>query len=93
MEPGGRTVSVTDSLATAVLDAFDRDPDALERLRDLVDARSGHEAWVCVREAAAYLNCHRQRIYNLLSERAIPHRKDGSRLLFRLSELDDWLAG
>ena len=84
---------MNDSLAAAVLDALDRDPDALERLRDLVGTRAGHEAWVGVQEAAAYLNCRRQRIYNLVSEHAIPHRKDGSRLLFRLSELDDWLAG
>lgn len=83
---------MTDSLAHAVLEALNRDPDAVDRLRDLVGARVP-EAWVGVQEAAAYLNCHRQRIYNLVSDRTIPFRKDGSRLLFRLSELDDWLAG
>ena len=33
-----------------------------------------------------------QRIYDLVHQRAIPHRKDGARLPFRRSELDDWLS-
>ena len=84
---------MTDPLADAVLEALDRDRDALERLRDLVGTRGDPEAWVGVQDAAVYLNCRAQRIYNLVSDRAIPYRKDGSRLLFRLSELDDWLGG
>ncbi|WP_051054183.1 helix-turn-helix domain-containing protein [Fibrella aestuarina] len=31
------------------------------------------------------------RIYTLVSERAIPHKKRGNRLTFRRSELLDWL--
>lgn len=69
----------------------DRD---LERLAELVaerlDARAP-EPWVGVREAAAHLACKPQRVYDLIHARAIPHRKDGARLLFRLSELDRWL--
>jgi excisionase family DNA binding protein len=71
----------------------DRD---LGRLAELVAARLDHrrsEPWVGVREAAAHLACRPQRIYNLVHARAIPHRKDGSRVLFRLSELDAWLDG
>jgi excisionase family DNA binding protein len=68
----------------------------LERLAELVapliDGR-GPEPWVGVREAAAHLACKPQRIYNLVHARAIPHRKDGSRVLFRKSELDRWLDG
>jgi excisionase family DNA binding protein len=67
---------------------------ALARLADLVaerlDAR-GSEPWVGVREAAAHLACKPQRIYDLVHRGAIPHRKENSRLLFRLVEIDDWL--
>jgi excisionase family DNA binding protein len=72
------------------------DERALGRLADLVAARLEHhgpEAWVGVSEAAAHLACKPQRIYNLVHARAIPHRKDGSRVLFRFSELDAWLEG
>lgn len=52
---------------------------------------SAPEAWVGVLEAAEYLACPRSRIYALASAGRIPHCKDGSRLLFRRSELDRWL--
>jgi excisionase family DNA binding protein len=51
------------------------------------------EPWVGVEEAAAHLACKRQRIYDLVSRRTIPHRKEGSRLLFKLSHLDAWVEG
>jgi excisionase family DNA binding protein len=78
-------------LARALLEDLAGDPVALKRLREL--AGDGHtaEPWVGVERAAEHLGCKRQRIYNLVSDGAIPHRKDGSRLLFRLSELDAWL--
>jgi excisionase family DNA binding protein len=72
------------------------DEAALGRLAELVAERldgRGPEPWVGVREAAAHIACKPHRIYNLVSERKIPHRKDGSRTLFRLSELDRWLDG
>ena len=68
----------------------------LARLAELVAERlDGHgpEPWVGVRQAAAHLDCQPQHIYNRVSERKIPYRKDGSRLLFRLSELDRSLDG
>jgi excisionase family DNA binding protein len=77
-------------LLRALVDELAGDAEALERLRVLV-AERGPEQWVGVKEAADHLACKPQRIYNLVHERAIPHRKDGSRLLFRLSELDEWL--
>jgi excisionase family DNA binding protein len=49
------------------------------------------ERWVGVAEAAEHLSCPRSRIYALTSAGRLPHRKDGTRLLFRLSELDAWL--
>ena len=84
---------MTDPLAIALLDALDRDPDALEQLRAKLGEASGMlEPWVGVHEAATHLNCRPHRVYDLVSNRVIPYRKDGSRLLFRLSELDEWLT-
>ena len=62
--------------------------------RVLASINAGPEPWVTVREAAEHLACRPQRIYDLCSRRdetRLPHRKDGSRLLFRLSELDAYL--
>jgi excisionase family DNA binding protein len=42
--------------------------------------------------AAANLACPTSRIYALVSARRIPHHRDGSRLLFRRAELDEWVA-
>jgi excisionase family DNA binding protein len=81
---------VTD-LAQLVLDEIAADPAALERLRKLVGAGNDAELWIGVQQAAEHIACKPQRIYDLVSQRAIPHRKDGSRLLFRRNELDDWL--
>ena len=52
------------------------------------------EPWVGVEEAAQHLACKRQRLYDLVSRRrstGIPHRKEGTRLLFKLSQLDRWV--
>ena len=56
--------------------------------------RAAPEPWVGVAEAAAHLACKRQRIYDLVHRKdrtRIPHRKEGGRLLFKLSQLDRWL--
>ena len=79
-------------LVRAFLDAIAEDSAAVERLRELVGARDGPERWVGVDDAAEHLGCKRQRVYDLVYRRAIPHCKDGSRLLFRLSDLDAWLS-
>jgi excisionase family DNA binding protein len=55
------------------------------------DQLVGAEPWLGVREAAGHLACPPSRIYALVSVRRIPHHRDGSRLLFRRSELDDWV--
>lgn len=80
-------------LAQLILEELASDPAALDRLRDLLGLDTGGaEPWVGVMQAATHLGAGRQRIYDLVHQRAIPFRKDGSRLLFRLSELDAWLA-
>lgn len=78
------------TLARALLDEIAADPEALARLRELTGG-DAVEAWVGVEQAAEHLGCKPQRIYNLVHARAIPYRKEGSRLLFRLSDLDGWL--
>lgn len=49
------------------------------------------EPWLDVTGAAAHLACPKSRIYALVHQRAIPHHRDGSRLLFRHAELDAWV--
>lgn len=65
------------------------------RVADRIGERSWQpEPWVGVREAAAHLSCKPQRIYDLVhrqDETRIPHRKEGGRLLFKLSQLDRWV--
>jgi excisionase family DNA binding protein len=50
--------------------------------------REQPEPWLGAEAAAAYLASEKSRIYALVSKRAIPFHKDGTRLLFRASELD-----
>lgn len=83
-------------LLRALVAELAADPDALERLRELVAERdtadgSAGEPWIGVAAAAEHLACKRQRIYDLVHAGRIPHHRDGSRLLFRRSELDAWL--
>lgn len=44
--------------------------------------------WLDVAEAASYLRCDRQRIYDLVSQERLRCAKDGSRSLFRREWLD-----
>jgi excisionase family DNA binding protein len=66
-----------------------------DRLAPIVAARiRTHQQaipWLDVGAAAKHLACPRSRIYALVSARRIPHHKDGSRLLFRREELDEWV--
>jgi len=45
------------------------------------------------KEAAAFLRSSTQRVYDLVSKRQLRPHKDGSRNLFRRSELEDYLRG
>jgi excisionase family DNA binding protein len=71
------------------------DDDALdmlaERLRSRLEMAAPADGWMTVAEAADYLRCPTSRVYSLTSARRIPCVKDGSRVLFRRSELDEWL--
>jgi excisionase family DNA binding protein len=61
---------------------------AAELLREHPPLEDG---WLDVTEAANYLRCPTSRVYALTSAKSIPHHHDGSRLLFRRSELDEWV--
>jgi len=49
------------------------------------------EPWIGVDDAAAHLACSRKRIYDLVAQRRVRVRRDGRRLLFRRSWLDEAL--
>jgi len=85
--------------------AFALTPDLIDaiaaRAAELVAAQlaPAPEPWIGVDEAAVHLACPKSRIYRLVSRarggkrsNPLPYEKDGSRLLFRRSELDAWLA-
>jgi excisionase family DNA binding protein len=87
-------VSAASTLARALVDALREAPEALAELRELlaVDVPAG-DPWMDVREAAEYLRCKPQRIYDLKSQGRLAAGGDGSRPLFRRSTLDAYLAG
>jgi excisionase family DNA binding protein len=85
------------ALAAALFAEIDEDTLAAlaDRLAPIVAARirptEPSMPWLDVVAAAQHLACPRSRIYALVSARRIPHHKDGSRLLFRREELDEWV--
>jgi excisionase family DNA binding protein len=75
------------------------DPDLLveavaHRVVELLSAEqrpAEPERFIGVEDAARYLACERQRIYDLRSQRRLHCIKDGGRLLTRRSWIDDYL--
>jgi len=59
-----------------------------ERARQTVPTES---PYLAVAEAATYLCCTRQRIYDLCSQGSLTRLKDGSRVLLDRAELDEYL--
>ena len=51
------------------------------------------DSWFTLDELCDYLPGHpaKATIYGKVSRRAIPHKKDGKRLIFKKSEIDEWL--
>lgn len=84
-------------LAAALLTELDDETLAMlaDRLAPIIASRMAAPEqpvpWLDVDGAAQHLVCPRSRIYALVSARRIPHHRDGSRLLFRREELDDWV--
>lgn len=87
--------AATDTILRALVD--DADEATLrvlaERLRPwLAPVSTEPDRWLTADEAAAYLGCGVGRVYALRSAKRIPYERDGSRLLFRRSSLDAWIA-
>jgi excisionase family DNA binding protein len=85
---------VTDRLSLSV------PPELVEAIADQVEATlrqrgaiapADEDRWLNVESAAAHIDCKVSRIYALTSAGRIPHHHDGSRLVFRRSELDAWI--
>ncbi len=72
---------LVDALAGRVVELLEQ--------RGLVGAPTAPEAWIGVDEAAAHLACPKSRVYDLVAERSLRVRRDGRRLLFRRSWLDE----
>jgi excisionase family DNA binding protein len=68
-----------------------------ERVAAILAARVAMPArrspYVSVDEAAEYLRCARQRVYDLCSAGRLTRYKDGARVLISIDELDAYLRG
>lgn len=64
---------------------------AAELVAERVNAEP--EPWIGVEQAAAHIAAPKSRVYALVNCKPprIPFQRDGSRLLFRRSELDEWV--
>ncbi len=51
------------------------------------------DEWLTVEQAAQHLKCSTSRIYQGTSKRTLPFHRDGGRLMFSKSELDNHLRG
>jgi excisionase family DNA binding protein len=93
------TMSETPALALAVLESLDeRSLDILaEKLAPLLAARLGTREqaspWLNAEDAARYLACSRDRLYDLVQVEKLQPSRDGRRLLFNRTHLDAYLGG
>ena len=62
-----------------------------DRVLELLEARGDIDRPMTVDEAADYLRCKPQRIYDLVHVDQLVPLRDGRRLLFRRRELDGYL--
>lgn len=82
-------------LVAALIDALD--DQALDQLAALLAPRLNLQPgptspWLNVDEAASYLRCSRQAIYDRVHDGALKPSRDGRRLLFNRAALDAYLA-
>lgn len=71
-------------------------PELIEEIAQRAAEITAHRAkpgspWLTLEEAASHIRAPKSRLYALVSKRAIPFEKDGSRLLFHRAEIDAWL--
>lgn len=53
---------------------------------------SGKKNYLSVGDAAAFLQIPKSTLYTYTSKRLIPHYKRGKRLVFKQSDLEEWLS-
>lgn len=63
-----------------------------EKMKE-VDSRSIPDPYLNVEEAALYLSCSPRRIHDLSYERKLKFKRDGKRLLTRVSWIEEYLDG
>jgi excisionase family DNA binding protein len=61
------------------------------RLVDRLGQNKEPPPWLNASEAASFLACSRERLYDLVQLHKLEPRRDGRRLLFRRSDLDAYL--
>jgi excisionase family DNA binding protein len=72
------------------------DDDALAAIAAAIAMNDDPESaspYMTILEAAEYLRCSRQRVYDLLSARRLSRFKDGARTLVNRAEVDEYLYG
>jgi excisionase family DNA binding protein len=87
--------------SSPIVDAFlaelASDPEARERaanlLAEYLPQPPSTSPYLGVDEAADYLRCSRQRVYDLVHAGRLVPRRDGRRLLFHRDDLDAYLSG
>jgi excisionase family DNA binding protein len=81
-------VAVTATIADAEISALEN-----RIMKQLLERFQGSvlSPWMNIDQAADYVAWPKKRLYNLVSQAEIPHRKQGNRLLFNRDELDRWL--
>jgi excisionase family DNA binding protein len=63
----------------------------LSELRAELGTHGAQSPFMTIKEAADYLRCDRQRVYDLLSSRRLPRVKEGTRVLIRRDDIDAYL--
>jgi excisionase family DNA binding protein len=86
------TTPLTLTVPAELLDAL-ADRAAAITLERIDAAARAASPYLTVAEAAGYLRCKPQRVYDLLSARRLTRYKDGRRVLVSRAELDAYLDG
>lgn len=73
-----------------ILDKLDTIENLIKELSN--NAEPGSSQIMDLKKTSSYLGLSASRIYNRTSKREIPHFKQGKKLYFKKSELDEWLT-
>jgi excisionase family DNA binding protein len=90
------TITLSDGAIARLASRLADSPDFLDALADRVAERLGlatgpESRYLTIPEAAEYLRCKRQRVYDLLSARTLSRYKDGSRTLLSRAEVEEYV--